>query len=110
MPKISELPTDVAPDVLDTVPFVDVSAARTEQVTVGDLAASAAFSGRYQQLAGDEIWLPAGSFSVILGSPVPGVGAPFVDAYLMDASGDEIVASSVFLPAWWATFAVDLYW
>lgn len=47
MPRITDLPTDTAPATDDLVPFVDVSASRTEAVTVDNLAASAAFTGRY---------------------------------------------------------------
>lgn len=47
MPKISEFPTDTAPDAADLVPFVDVSQSRTESVTVANLAASSAFADRY---------------------------------------------------------------
>lgn len=50
MAKISAYPADTAPDVADVIPFVDVSASATEKVTVDNLAASAAFSGRYAPL------------------------------------------------------------
>ena len=47
MPKISEYPSDSAPDPADIVPIVDVSAGATEKVTVADLAASSAFAAQY---------------------------------------------------------------
>ena len=42
--KVSALPTDTAPEAADLIPFVDVSAVRTEAVTLANLAASVPFS------------------------------------------------------------------
>jgi hypothetical protein len=47
VPKISQYPSDSAPDPADIVPIVDVSAGATEKVTVADLAASPAFAAQY---------------------------------------------------------------
>jgi hypothetical protein len=44
MPKITALPTDTAPEGADLIPFVDTTAARTEAVTIANLAASAPFN------------------------------------------------------------------
>ncbi len=58
MPKISDLPTDTAPDSADIIPFVDVTASRTESVTVANLAASTAFAGQYAPLTGPANYAP----------------------------------------------------
>ena len=46
--RISELPTDVgeAPESTDVIAFVDMSAGRSEQCTIGKLAESPAFTER----------------------------------------------------------------
>ena len=74
--------------------------------TAAALAADSAFTSQY----GTSIWIPAGAHSVLLGSPAVQTGAPYSDAYSMDAAADEGVGSSVILPSGWATFAVDLHW
>lgn len=48
--KISALPTDTAIDPADLIPFVDVSASRTESTTVEDLASSSAFTSQFAPL------------------------------------------------------------
>jgi hypothetical protein len=74
--KISQLPTDNAPEGADLVPFVDVSQTRTEAVTLDDLAVSGPFSTRYATAA--------------QGTTADGA----VQRSLVDAKGDLIAATA----------------
>lgn len=71
MPKISDLPTDTAPASTDLIPFVDVDAARTESVTVANLAASTAFAGQYEPLQLIETQTISGTDTSLTFSTIP---------------------------------------
>lgn len=92
MPKITDLPTDTAPDSADLVPFVDVTASRTEASTWANVAASTAFSALYAPLAtsapSTALYLPGTSGNTV---STPDVAA-------LDVAGDLDVTAVVKLP------------
>lgn len=85
---------------------------------VVDLRAAAgnmsAFDSRYMPL--DKLWLPAGQFDILAGSPSTGtlgnatLSTNRQPVWLLDQSSVETVGTSVLQPANWATFDVYVWW
>ena len=65
-----------------------------------------------QPLAGDRIWCPASMFSMQGGAPtLTGTGGTgSLQGWLLDAATVENVVSTLLVPPWWATLAVDVWW
>lgn len=57
------------------------------------------------------LWIPAGSFAPIVGSPVLGsASATGFGGFLFDAASTETVYAAMALPADWLTFGADMVW
>lgn len=92
----------------DNIPFV-TAAGVTSYVTGDEMAASGPFSSRYAPTSGDTVWVGAASMALQTGSPSQSNTVRFPN-WLFDQSVEEIVGYSVYLPQWWSSYHVDLYW
>jgi hypothetical protein len=121
MPKISELPSDNAPDPLDIVPYTDVSAGTTDRSTWAGVAASSAFTSQYAPLTGSTayepiregpLFIPAPRFTAVVGSAaISGTTVVGHPMWLLDQTSNEAVGTWLHIgtdiPSHWVTFSID---
>lgn len=80
------------------------------RITRASLAADAAFTEAFAPIQ-PSIFIAAGSFSAVTGSPVLGEAGSDVPGFLLDGAGaTERVATIVAVPAGWSTFDAQLVW
>lgn len=81
----------------------------SKKITADELAQMPQLSSRYMPKASDTMWIGAASWHLETGVTMADYAGrtPFV-AY--DASTTECATITAYLPSWWTTFDVDLYW
>lgn len=117
MPKVTGLPVQPSGDIVDAdvAYLVDVTGPTSEQATWGSIAASAPFSSRYQPQANDRLFISAGAFGITQGSPSltlfdSSLATTRHSAWMFDDSAAEAVGAWAYVPPWWQTFNVKLWW
>lgn len=109
--KTSELPTDSeAPAATDLIAFTDVSASRSEKMTVTELAESTAFTSQFVPLAASKLLVPWQAFYNQSGTVVTADVNDGTYQYrywsLVNGSTRVVVADNISVPDHWATFTV----
>ena len=119
MPKISQFTAQTGASVAngDLFPIVDVGSPNvSEYITADELAQAPQFSSRYKPLASDRIWLPAQTFTAVVGSPSMGTlgnalyGDTRQPVMLFSHTAAEYAATTWLTPQGWATFDAYLWW
>lgn len=110
MPKISQYPSQSGASVAngDLIPIVDVGSPNvTERITVDELAQAPQFSSRYASV-NDMVWLDATNLDSNGGAAIGRF--QYQSQMLFDQSSGEIAGWKMYLPSWWSTFHIDMWW
>ena len=86
----------------------DASASTVNKLTYAGL--KTALNTQYSPLADTMLWVPAGAFGVVDGSPAIVASSGISTTWRFDQTAQEGIAASVAFPPGWATFNVRLYW
>ena len=106
MPKRFDQTTNAtAVAAADQIPFITAGGV-TSYVTGDEFALSSPFSSRYGPITQ---WIGATQMRSSSGSPTLTASAR-TPMWALDASSQEIVDWSIYLPSYWATYHADLFW
>jgi hypothetical protein len=82
----------------------------SKSITADELAQGSQFSSRYKPLASDRLWISAAQMIAVQGSPsLSNFGGYYVPSWALDASTDERVAFSMFMPVGWNTMTAKVW-
>jgi hypothetical protein len=95
----------------DKLAVVDVGSPDVAKyITADELAQGSQFSSRFVPKAGDHLFVPGGSMSILQGSPAADTTLGLGSGWLLDASANELLSGAIAIPSWWATYHVDVVW
>lgn len=81
------------------------------RITRADLAQDSAFSSRYAPTTDATLWINARDMASWTGTPAEAKHGPAAwNAWKLDASTDEGITFMAYIPTWWTTFHMDVYW
>jgi hypothetical protein len=99
----------------DELYVVDVGSPNvSKKITADELAQGSQFSSRFVPKSGETLWIGAAGMGATFGTPSLTWDGPtgwnISPLWLLDAANIELVGLTVFLPSYWGTYDVDLYW
>lgn len=83
----------------------------SKKITADELAQMPQLSSRYAPTSGATMWVNARDMASWTGTPAEAKHGPGAwNAWKLDASTDEGVTFMAYIPTWWTTFHMDVYW